>query len=663
MHRFTLGHLHRWVLLCVVCGLATLVLANEGKTRSPYANSYALLIGINEYPHLPKTARLNYAGQDVESLRTVLHTSYGFPEDHITLLTNAQATKAGIQQALARLSDKRFIGPDDRVLIYFSGHGQTVKIREAGEMGFLLPSDADVDMADINNAGPYLTSCLSMDTVWNFLEPSPARHILLMVDACYSGYMAKSRDLEEVKETTRAMTTLAYKRALQVITAGGSGEPTFERPEWGHGAFTYKFLEELTAHAKLPGKAFTAHELFAGLQRAVADLTNEKQNPQMACRNTEGEFLFIPDGAAPDFGEIKPVPSNAGTRRDIGEDARRPDDILAEGTATTREAAVTDAQWQAIHQAMCDWMSPDTIEKNQQLLDKGLTADAYVKKMKIVNETHVEDNYHAFIRTQIKNADLSEALEPLWPRMKIAGKPKVMLLTGEETAVALRAPLLDALKTAGFATVNADKLQAKLAQDAMRSLRDGRKDEATLSPLKEAGIEFVIEIHTATSEPKKETAGDIVLYSCRATLEGTLARVADDQTVDLLPVEKSTAGDSTTSAMRLALKKAAEAFWEENAGHLLQVTSDPYRQFLVKISETTEDAMQAVMKSLAKVPVIKNPHLATLKAGVAFVTLTFRGDIGALSVNLKACDTVLLEVKEIKDNTILATAKPVPQAP
>ena len=49
--------------------------------------------------------------------------SYGFLPDNITMLTDEQATKQGIEQALASLGNGDRIKETDRVLVFFSGHG------------------------------------------------------------------------------------------------------------------------------------------------------------------------------------------------------------------------------------------------------------------------------------------------------------------------------------------------------------------------------------------------------------------------------------------------------------------------------------------------------------------------------------------------------------
>ncbi|MBI3946784.1 MAG: SUMF1/EgtB/PvdO family nonheme iron enzyme [Armatimonadetes bacterium] len=265
-----------------------------GKTI--YGNSHALLIGVNEYAKLPRDSWLEYAVDDVTSLREVLMRSYAFPSGNITVLTNRQATAEGIRKALASLSDRRRVQPDDRVLIYFSGHGQTVKLPTGGEMGYLIPYDADVDIEDVENPGPFLASCLPMKAVWDYLESSQAKHVLLLVDACYSGLLARPRTPESV--SPEVLTALAGRRAVQVITAGRRGERSFEMTKYGHGAFTYKLLDELRARADDRGSVFTASELYVAVKRGVANASAGKQTPQMGDYDTEGDFIFVPTAPA-----------------------------------------------------------------------------------------------------------------------------------------------------------------------------------------------------------------------------------------------------------------------------------------------------------------------------------------------------------------------------
>jgi hypothetical protein len=86
------------------------------------ADKHALLIGINAYTSKvfpPLTGALN----DIELMRGVLVNRLGFPEENITLLTDSQATRSGIIDAMTALNDR--VGRGDQVYIHYSGHGST----------------------------------------------------------------------------------------------------------------------------------------------------------------------------------------------------------------------------------------------------------------------------------------------------------------------------------------------------------------------------------------------------------------------------------------------------------------------------------------------------------------------------------------------------------
>ena len=58
-----------------------------------YNESWAVIIGINDYKHMPN---LNYAVNDAISVKEMLMKNYNYREDHIKLILNENATKNGI---------------------------------------------------------------------------------------------------------------------------------------------------------------------------------------------------------------------------------------------------------------------------------------------------------------------------------------------------------------------------------------------------------------------------------------------------------------------------------------------------------------------------------------------------------------------------------------
>jgi formylglycine-generating enzyme required for sulfatase activity len=270
-----------------------------------YRKSHALLVGINRYKNRSADSWLRYANHDVLALKQMLVDHYGFEPENITVLTDEKATLENIRRALAALSSPRRVEKNDRVLIFFSGHGQTVKLPNSGqEMGFLLPTDADpLDPSSPEDPSPYQSSCLAMDFLWTQLRSIPAKHVLLLADACYSGLLARSKAGGINPQT---LSYWSQVPAMEVITGGAAGQTTVEVDRFEHGAFTYELLEELKSRAAYPGQVFTATGLFSALEVSVPNVVSElsggrkQQTPKIGYL-ADGEFLFIPTGpvAAP----------------------------------------------------------------------------------------------------------------------------------------------------------------------------------------------------------------------------------------------------------------------------------------------------------------------------------------------------------------------------
>lgn len=186
-------------------------------------------------------------------------------------------------------------------MIYFSGHGQTVPTA-SGEQGYLLPVDASVNLDDVHNAAPFRRYAIRMDDLRSDADAIPARHILFLVDACYSGYLS-SKALDETPP--ELVNALRYP-ARQVITAGTKGERAVEHHAWGHGAFTYKLLERL----RIETEPVSATSLGSWLKRAVprevaARAPQYSLTPQAKYLSGDGDFYFIRAGYAVDPAKLR----------------------------------------------------------------------------------------------------------------------------------------------------------------------------------------------------------------------------------------------------------------------------------------------------------------------------------------------------------------------
>ncbi|CUT07419.1 Caspase domain-containing protein, partial [Candidatus Kryptonium thompsonii] len=148
----------------------SLVYSQEG-----YRKSWALIIGINEYQSLP---RLNGAVRSAKMIREKLVREFGFDPENVIELYDDQATRENILKAFDRLMDPRRVSKEDRIFIYFAGHGVT---RQVGgkDKGYIMPVDGVMEK--------YASTAISTDQLHEFQEAIPAKHVFFAMDACYSG--------------------------------------------------------------------------------------------------------------------------------------------------------------------------------------------------------------------------------------------------------------------------------------------------------------------------------------------------------------------------------------------------------------------------------------------------------------------------------------------
>lgn len=96
----------------------------------PVDDKWALIIGISRFKD--PSMDLKYPAKDATDFRDYLVKEAGFSEDHVKLITDAEATRAGILSAIGDKWLPRTAQPNDLVVIYISSHGSPSKMDNEG---------------------------------------------------------------------------------------------------------------------------------------------------------------------------------------------------------------------------------------------------------------------------------------------------------------------------------------------------------------------------------------------------------------------------------------------------------------------------------------------------------------------------------------------------
>jgi hypothetical protein len=240
--------------------------ASEALAGIQFGNYHALVIGANNYKHLPK---LQTAINDAKAIAAKLTTEYDF-KVRLLLDPTRDAIINAFDDYLETLEFQ------DNLLIYYAGHGW---LEEATDRGYWLPVDAKE-----GRRSKWLSNADITDT----LKSLAAKHVMVIADSCYSGTLTRSAavGLRDANYLQR----IAKKRARVAMVSGGL-EPVADDGGDGNSPFARAFLSALTDNPDV----IDGTRLFAAIRRPV--ILDAKQTPEYSdvrdSGHDGGDFLFV----------------------------------------------------------------------------------------------------------------------------------------------------------------------------------------------------------------------------------------------------------------------------------------------------------------------------------------------------------------------------------
>ncbi len=204
--------------------------------RAP-SKTRAVSIGISQFKDstIPK---VNYATKDAQYITSFINSS-GVPQENITCLTNSEASRSDILDALSKLK-MATTNKSETAIFYFSGHG--APILEDGKIVDAALMPYDVTSTNIKYSGIRISNLKEMlsDTQGNWI---------VILDACFSGKEGRSFIDEDVKSI--AVVPKDYKVSPEkksdsywlTSTSGDNFANSFPKKE--QGLFTYYLVQAL----------------------------------------------------------------------------------------------------------------------------------------------------------------------------------------------------------------------------------------------------------------------------------------------------------------------------------------------------------------------------------------------------------------------------------
>jgi hypothetical protein len=226
---------------------------------------YLLSIGVSKYQN--SDYNLKVADKDAHAVSEMFKKQEGqiYKKVVVKELLNENATTDNILDGLNWI--ERETTQRDLAIIFIAGHGEN----DDKNNYYFLTYDSNVDKLR--------KTALKWLEIKDTVENLPSK-VILLADTCHSGNITGSRRRGDITGAIKSIIETGTGAIVMSATTGRGY--SYERDEWGHGAFTKALLEGIDKQkADYPPQdhTVTIKEIDLYMTNRVKELTNGKQKP------------------------------------------------------------------------------------------------------------------------------------------------------------------------------------------------------------------------------------------------------------------------------------------------------------------------------------------------------------------------------------------------
>ena len=250
-----------------------------------FTKGHAVVIGVANYLNmspLPETV-LNDARDVTAVLTSDAHCGYDLR--NVCLLLDGDATLASIRDALGFVAKSS--GPNDTVVIFFSGHGCLIDGSD-DPASAILPMDCD---------GRTLHSTSLSEAEFSAaLRRIPARRLVVLLDACHSGGAGSFKGQEPTKSqalrfSEKSLDRLAQGTGRVLIASSRASETSLVFRSARNSVFTQHLLEILRGQGRTSGDGvIRVFDIFNHISERVKRTVPGRQHPIFKASDLEDNF-------------------------------------------------------------------------------------------------------------------------------------------------------------------------------------------------------------------------------------------------------------------------------------------------------------------------------------------------------------------------------------
>jgi uncharacterized caspase-like protein len=247
--------------------------ASPSRSHVRTGRSVIAVIGIDQCQYREWPRLENAVSDAMGALK--LFTRLGFELVTAPLL-NESATGGAMRRLVT--DDLAKLAKDDSLVLFFAGHGHThTTILDSAPIrtGCVIPFDA------MPPRGHVSASWLQLDSWLRDIARLPPRHILVIIDSCYSGIALSVPRWRGGPGVPKELDALRSRRSRIIIASALDDQRAMDSgPVVGHSLFTGCLIEGISGGCARPGqRVVTGKEIGQYLQQRVRSYSHSAQTP------------------------------------------------------------------------------------------------------------------------------------------------------------------------------------------------------------------------------------------------------------------------------------------------------------------------------------------------------------------------------------------------
>jgi len=295
-----------WLMVRAVI-LGAVILGFLGAAAQAASNPDAVAVIIGNRNYQGRVPDVDYAHRDADAIRAYVVDVLGYDEDNIIDLRDA--TKAQLETTfgnfqLHKVKLWRYIDPagGSDITIFYSGHG--VPGQRDGR-GYLLPSNADPDTAELNG--------YPIDLLYQNLGKLETRSVTVMLDACFSGDSPQGMLIRSASPVFIKSEMPQAAGGLTVLAAATGSQLASWDEEAQHGLFTRHLLDAVYGAGDGNGE-ITAGEVKAYLDKKMTRAARREFGREQEASLTGDTGLVLAAANGGSFPERQAMPGAPSAR-------------------------------------------------------------------------------------------------------------------------------------------------------------------------------------------------------------------------------------------------------------------------------------------------------------------------------------------------------------